>query len=86
MSPCLQMEVKVAIATIVSRLHVSMHPDSTTLGCVDDLVRQSRMQLTLKQATPTWLRMEPRVAQADAEVRLTKLVDPLGEAPTTASC
>jgi hypothetical protein len=60
------MELKLAVATIVSRLRISIDTERCSLTSIADVVQQSRTQLTLKQLNPAWLRMAPRVALAGA--------------------
>ena len=60
-SVCLQVEMKLMVACVVSRLHVTLDPDRMVhIHSVDDYMADLITTLTLKSARPTWLRMRPR--------------------------
>jgi hypothetical protein len=61
-----QMELRLTIATIVSRLTVRVDAERTSLQSTADLIQQSVSELSLHQAHPVWLRMAPRVASCGA--------------------
>jgi hypothetical protein len=62
------MELKMAVATLVSRLHVTADLERMTARTVADLVKQTTSMITLHLSGPAWLRMASRVAAGPTAV------------------
>jgi hypothetical protein len=56
-----QVELKLAVATIISKLHVSVDEERMCMRHVDDLVGQTAARVTLHTKGTNWLRMAPRL-------------------------
>ena len=58
----LQAELKMVVASLVSRLHVTMDAQRMPhLRTVEDYVGETVTRITLQRSSPCWLRMQPRV-------------------------
>jgi len=57
-----QLELKMVVAMVLSRMHVTL--DAQRMGhlrTVEDYVDETIFIVTLQRATPAWLRMRPHV-------------------------
>ena len=58
----LQAELKMVVASMVSRLHVAVDAQRMPyLRTVEDYVGETVTRITLQRSSPCWLRMRPRV-------------------------
>ena len=65
--PRVQVEMKLMVAAVVSRLHVTLDAARMAhLRTVEDYIGTTATRLTLQTASPTWLRMRPRATAAAA--------------------
>lgn len=60
--PWLQVEMKMMVAAVVSRMHVTLDARMAHLRSVEDYVATTATRLTLQTEGPTWLRMRPHTA------------------------
>ena len=57
-----QAELKMLVASLLSRLHVTLDAERMAHLCtVEDYVGETLTRITLQRSSPCWLRMQPRV-------------------------